>query len=430
MDATGPTEFEMEIVRSFERQHRERGEPAGAEVHRLTAQFTTIEASLPTARDLTDRVAQAAGDVDREVGSAGELATLWAERERRLRDLRVFARDHGLARDAHYPASAWLHFGIVAVLLLVEACANAWLFSEAADFGLLGGFLGASGVALVNVGSAFATGRMVLPWLAHRSRVGRVLGFVGLVLAVAFAGGFNLVVAAYRDRLASGTAAAASLHDLLGDPFGLGFLSAALLATGLLTWGISLLKGYTSDDGYPFYGVRDRAFRNADRAFLEARDEQVARVVARVQRLPLDLQEELGRGRAALSGLDAIVVQAYRVRDGYETDRADIQARCTALLKAWREENLFVRTSPPPAYFAEYPAFTTLIPEEFVRGLAERAARARAIHADLEGRAHGIVLENSERITAALARVEGHVEEMMRRGGADRSQGPGGRAAA
>src|SRR5256885_1077795 len=90
-----PTGVETDIVRAFEQAHRESAEPARVGIQKLTAQFATIEASLPNERDLADAVVGAAADVDREVGSAGELASLWAERERRLRDLRVFAREQG-----------------------------------------------------------------------------------------------------------------------------------------------------------------------------------------------------------------------------------------------------------------------------------------------------------------------------------------------
>lgn len=422
-NATSPTEFETNIIRPLERLHRECAEPALFEVQGLAAQFTTIEASLPGERDLADRVVRVAGDVDREVGSAGELAALWAERERCLRDLRVFAREERLARDARYPASRWLHLGIVAILVLLESWANAGFFSEATDFGLFGGFLGACGVALVNVASAFIAGWLVLPWLVHRSTLARVLAVVGVAVAVVFAVAFNVAVAAFRDRLMAGAVTIASLHDLLGNPLGLSFVSAALLATGALAWALALWKGFTFDDAYPFYGTMDRRFRDADRAFMEARDRLVTRVVARVQRLPSDLQGVLCRGRATLSRLDAIVVDAYRVRDEYETDRADLRARCAAQLKAWREENCFVRTDPPPAYFTDYPLFATLLPDESVRSLAERAARARAAHADLEARAHGIVLENEQRVATALARVQAYVADVMQR--AHRSEGPG-----
>ncbi len=414
-DAKEPTWIELEMVRRFERLHRECAEPARSRVQELTAQFTELEASLPGERDLARCVAAAAGDVDRAVGSAGELAALWAERERKLRDLRVFAREHGIARDARYPGSRWLHLGLLAVLLLVESWANARFFAEATDFGLLGGFVGACGIALVNVGSAFITGWLGLPWLAYRNGIVRLLSLAGLLGALAFAGTFNLLVAGYRDHLTAGTASSVSLRELLHDPFGLSFVSAALLATGLLAWALALWKGYTFDDGYPFYGAIDRRYRDADRSFLASRDELVTRVVARVQHLPDDLHSVLDQGRTTLSRLDGVVVEASQVRDGYETDRGDLQVRCATALRAWREVNCLVRTDPPPLYFAEYPLFPTLVPEEAVRTLAERADRARALHADLEARAGGICLENAERVATALARVQAHVAEAMQR---------------
>jgi hypothetical protein len=430
-NATSPTEIETEIARAFEQYHRESARPARVEIQRLTAQFTAVEASLPNDRDLADAVVGVAADVDREVGSAGELASLWAERERRLRDLRVFGREHGRTQDARYPASRWLHLGVVASLALIESWANSGFFSEATDFGLVGGFLGACGVALINVLTGFVAGWLVVPWLAYRSTVARLLALVGLSIFIVAGIVFNVAVAGYRDQLIAGTAAAASFHNLLHDPFHLRFLSTTLLGTGLLAWAIALWKGYTLDDGYPFYGALDRRFRDADRAFAAARDALVRRVVSRVQRLPSDIRVVFARGTATLARLDAIVVEANRVRDAYETEREDLHSRTTAYLKAWREENCFVRTDMAPAYFAEFPPFTALITEGLVRELAGRAKRARTAHRDLEARAHRIVLESEGRVATALARVQAYVTEVMRQAHRGESPAaPAGRTAA
>lgn len=416
LPATGwsqPTEFEASIIREFECQHIELGEAARVELQNLSATFISVEAQLPDQRDLARAVVDAAADVDRELGTAWALVSLWSCREQRLRDLRIFAREHRLARDARYPASRWLHLGVLAVLVLLESWANAAYFSEASDFGLIGGFVRACGISVLNVVTGFAAGRFLLPGLVYRRQEIRILASLGLALLVTLAILFNLALAGYRDVLASGVASEPSIRDLLHDPLHRSFLSIALFGTGLLAWCLALWKGYVADDGHPFYGSMDRRFHTADRAFVRARDALVARVITRVRRVPAECQFILGKGYSVLDRLDAVVTEAHRVREPYETERQDLCTRCTIQLRAWREENCFIRTDPAPAYFSEYPPFATLVPEPLVGELAARAQSARSAQAGLGAQACRVLAENEGRLTNALERVERHVADLM-----------------
>jgi hypothetical protein len=422
--ATQPTELETTIATEFEGQNVELAETARAELQRLSATLADTETQLLSERNLTDTVINAAADVDREMGTATALVSLWSDREQRLRDLRIFARGHGLVRDARYPASRWLQMGVLALLILLESCANAAYFAEASDFGLFGGFFRAGTISLLNIIGGFFVGRLVMPWLAYRHPRARIVAAIGLILAVAAALVFNVALAAYRDQLANASVGGTTLVELLRDPFHLSFMSIALFGTGLLAWFLALWKGYVSDDGYPFYGSLDRRYREADRAFAAARDALVGRVIARVRRVPSDCQDGLARGTAVLGRLDVIVREARYVWEAYETDRQDRCARCTVHLRVWRDENQLIRTDPSPAYFSEFPAFPTLVPERLVRDLEDRARLARASHQRLEIYAHGILVENEGRLTAALERVQRHIHDLMSRAGRDGPSGP------
>jgi hypothetical protein len=410
---TVPTEFECRIVRDLEHQHRERADETRSDLHDLLVMLTAAVDQLPNDRDLAAAVAGTAADVDRELGTAGALVEAWAERERHLRNLRAFMREHGRARHATYPDSPWLHLALVAIVGLLETWANSGFFVETSDFGLVGGFVGALGVSAINILSGFFAGWLILPWLNYRDRTAQTLSAVGLTAVVGAALVFNLAVAGYRDILSTGRPLPVSAVDLIRDPFHLTFVSSCLLAAGVLAWGFSFRKGATFDDPYPFYGAYDRRFRRAHRWFCDERDRVVARVVGRIQRVPIEIQVLLRRGSSELARVDEIVTEARHVLDAYETDRQDLRLRCTALLKAWREENSFVRTDPMPRYFDDFPEFECLVPEDLAQNLKDRAVCARAAHADVEARAQQIIAENGQRVAVALARFREHVSDMM-----------------
>src|SRR5215470_2100942 len=96
------------------------------------------------------------------------LADRLREERSRLADLENFKAGNRLLRDAHYPSSPTLAFGILAILVLLEAGINGVLFADSSDQGLFGGWLEALVLSVTNVGAAFLFGGTVLPLLHRR----------------------------------------------------------------------------------------------------------------------------------------------------------------------------------------------------------------------------------------------------------------------
>ncbi|MFY9639309.1 MAG: hypothetical protein WAK07_00165, partial [Rhodomicrobium sp.] len=133
------------------------------------------------------------------IANGPALADCLREEKSRLADLETFKAENGLARDAHYPSSPILAFGILSILVLLEAGINGVLFADSSDQGLFGGWLEALVLSITNVGAAFLFGRMVLPQL-HRPGLIPRTGAILLCLAGAAAlTAVNLVGAHYRD---------------------------------------------------------------------------------------------------------------------------------------------------------------------------------------------------------------------------------------
>lgn len=421
-----PTSVEACVIAQFERQHQNAAERARVDLQDLSARFTADESALPKARDLDGTVATASANVECELEAADALSPLWSERERRLRDLRNFARDHRLGRDARYPASKWFSVGVIAILIVLESWCNAVYFAEISEFGLLGGFARACGVACLNVLAGFVLGLFVLPWISYRALRARVLAGVGICVLVGAAIIANVALARYRDALAAGADGATTFSSLASGSFHLTLSSAVLLGAGLLGFGIALWKGWSFDDPYPGYGAADRRFREADRAYLAARDAFVARTLGYVHSIPADCRSILDKAAATVKRLDNSVVAGHRVLESYETNRRDDRTGCEVHLRRWRDENAFVRTAPVPHYFEEFPEFPALVPDQMVGEFAERAVRARESIEALEGDAHRIRAENTDRLSATSERVHRRIGDVMLSFSIDGSSGPNG----
>jgi hypothetical protein len=133
------------------------------------------------------------------IANGPTLADHLSEERRRLADLERFKTENRITREAHYPSSPTLSFGVLFVLVLVEACINGVLFAESSDQGLLGGWLEAVVLSVTNVGAAFLIGRIVFPQM-HRRGVflpafATGVSAVGVTLIL----GVNLFGAHYRD---------------------------------------------------------------------------------------------------------------------------------------------------------------------------------------------------------------------------------------
>ncbi len=239
------------------------------------------------------------------------LADCLREEKSRLADLENFKAENGLVRDAHYPSSPLLAFGILSILVLLEAGINGVLFADSSDQGLFGGWLEALVLSITNVGAAFLFGRMVLPQLHRRGLIPRtgavLLSLAGLAALMAV----NLIGAHYRDfkagvvsletpaalrtiapsgrqkpplagkpaKPATAETSAApqsqiadqekakereAIGKLFGSPFAFdGFMSFFLFVIGLCGASIAALDGYKFDDPFPGYGKRHRKYAAA-----------------------------------------------------------------------------------------------------------------------------------------------------------------------
>jgi hypothetical protein len=346
---------------------------------------TTLARVGPYLRDLDRRIVQILhADPARELEETArraeaEIDGLRREHEQRLAreragverlraELAAFRRRAGLTREPHYPLSRVKVYGVLAVLIVLEAGLNAYFFAIGHDLGILGGVVSAIVLALVDLLVCFELGRQATN-LNHASTPRRVLGALALALAVAWVLAYNLAAGHLREALArSGDLAEAmeaALASLRAAPLGLRQLDSWVLVGlgGLLSVG-GIARAWSADDPYPGYGPLHRRLRDAEEDEEETRDELRRGIDALVEQASRQLQSALRQHESDGHALQAYATQGRALRENVDTFVAQMTGSVNALLRHYRDANLRARSDGAvPAYFDQ--DYTPQLPPGF-----------------------------------------------------------------
>ena len=281
-----------------------------------------------------------------------------------LREIYVSCRDelgefrdkHKLRRAARNPSRRWTTFGLLFLLIGIEAGLNGFFFAKGSEFGLLGGIGTAIGISFLNVLFAFAIGLFPMRWLNRRNYLIKLFGFIFTVIGVAGIVALHGFAAHYRDATATvgeDRAFAAALQTLRSSPFILADLNSFyLFGIGLLWAFLAIWKGATFDDPYPQYGAHSRRASSAreaysdEHAFLfedleKIKEDTVAQLEAGTRKIPLFPQE-------------ASLIRSQRDAHlkGFRAYESSVETSVNQLLARYRDANRFHRrNSPAPKHF-------------------------------------------------------------------------------
>lgn len=281
---------------------------------------------------------------------------------RELEDgVRVFKQENRLRRPPGRQRNPVLSIGIIGVIFLVETVVNGIYLATNNVLGLIGGVGAAFGIAFVNLMAAVLLGRATV-YMNHVRFLKKLAGTLALLVFIAIAGGFNLLVAHFRDAASVmrwDEAAVAALNSFIAQPSELRSVeSVVLLAVGAVFAVIAFIDGLTWRDLYPGYagivGQRDDA-----RATYADEVEAHVEDLVEAKDATLDVIE---RARADLSATARNYLQAFNGRVGLRTGLPifldDVDQKANALLSRYREGNRAARKSAAPGYFTERFAFS------------------------------------------------------------------------
>jgi hypothetical protein len=271
------------------------------------------------------------------------------------RELRVFKQANGLSRDARQPESLYLHYALLAFLLMVEGLVNAWSFGLGFPWGLVGGFMQASLCAAANLAVAFAAGIGVRE-LVHVSPGRKAFGVSVAVAYALFLMSFTLLIGHYRIALAADPdhAATMAITQLTTDPSG-AFADLHTILLMIASVGFALLAFGTAmhtRDLYPGYTEVFLRQRKAEAALMGLRELYLAQVQALFQQAPQAVAAQAAQIEANRAAVRAQREAIRQLGDRYREAVGAIESACRALMDRYRAINARVRTAPTPAYFA------------------------------------------------------------------------------
>ena len=295
----------------------------------------------------------------------GDLELAYAEERRRLRDLRAFEEAHRLAPfSAIYKPDVLMFATTLVVVLLAEGVGNAFLFRELQDQGLFGGLLVALAVSAANILLGLGAGTLGLRLLIHVRPSLRLLGTTLTALFTTAALALHLALGDLREAVSHHANAQIDFLVILKPWRWFDYTSPApfvLFVVGVAAFVFAVLKGRGGSWGIvtPYWGhdVHDRRYREAHAALLDAEDnlrDALANAYGSERAKLLDLHAEDGR---RLIEVRRLVAEAQGVaRTLQDSIKAEL-GRLHIWLRTYRDINRQVRTTPPPAYFADYPVF-------------------------------------------------------------------------
>lgn len=275
-----------------------------------------------------------------------------------LRNYRYFLYQNKLKREASYPVSDVFHWAFIILAVLLESIVNSFFFAGASDLGLLGGLFQALFISISNIGSALLIGIYVVPYKNHVDTKKQIRAKASTVSYILFVFSFNLGAAHYRTLLETDplNATINTIPHLLQNPFGINFEAWNLLIIGMLFVIVAIIKGYKSDDGYPGFGDQHRKLKNATnhrgkrieamKSINQIVDEHSSKAVTLAQNAKRHIKnykDSIYHSEEGVSKFAKLVESAENV--------------CNNALWEYRNANIHVRSSQPPAYFSQKHSF-------------------------------------------------------------------------
>lgn len=405
---------QTEIVERIESEHRALADECAKAAHRDAARFTSIADQLDGPAELTVEVEQTMAQIEEHLAQDQSLAGLHRQALECTRDLRALMDRHGVDREARYPGSYPLHFGLVALVGTVELLANTIYFAPTSESGATGGFLQALVVTGCNLAIGLGTGYFGLRELVAGVGARRVLAGLGAAAATLAAVAFNVATAHFRDlatlaEVAPGTV----LRETFHDPLGLSYNSLTLLALGILTFAFAVWKGYESDDPLAGYGPSHRRLIAARGAFCGGIEDLLGRMLGELEDLRRTCRSTVNRATGDIEELGELLASVRGHNGRYERGRADLESDRTTMLRDYRCTNVRVRTTPAPSYFGSYPDLPSLLDDSILPDLAARLARAREGFEALRVERDRIERQSTMRVAFVRARFAAHMREQV-----------------
>jgi hypothetical protein len=256
-DATSFDDVESQIVAEMVEQ-ADRARVNASNSHRVYNERLSELALLRELSTVTGASVEAQGDFRATViKRQNRLAHARDAIRESYRELSEFKKLHRLSGPAQQGISSAKAYTAAALSWVIESFVNTPLLHVNDDMGYIGGLLHAAVIAALNVGPAAMVGRLVVPYLFHRSIARKLFAALGCLAWLAFLATWNLLAGHFRDAKTAGVSSPEieALNLFAQTPFSLqSVYSYGLLVAGFAFALLGALATFKMKDPYPGYG--------------------------------------------------------------------------------------------------------------------------------------------------------------------------------
>lgn len=297
-------------------------------------------------------------------GDRPQLVKATVARLRAETEIRYFKAVNNIHEEAVYPESRLWHFGVLAIIALIEVVVNAFFYENSQ--GLLGGVVVAMGIAALNIGSALTLGfgfRFKNLASSDRKAVGWACFVAFVLLAVlcnslfaSFRSEYQLVVDPsefVQVKEAFQRAWPEALLIFKGDPRFQDHWSFILFGVGIVLSCLAFYKGYTLDDKYPGYGQKDRVYKAAVENEMNQQDKVRQKVKEMLHHRKAAVHAALHEPSTQVGMLARRIAELSHARQALDSQATAIEREFQLVYEAYRHANASVRALPSPQYFSE-----------------------------------------------------------------------------
>ena len=341
---------ERQIVEVLERTVAETRSSLEEHLIQATEAFTDLHAQEPGG-DINAAVQDAEIKFNAVKDTRGqELNDLRVETGTRRQDVLQFKRDHRIHRAPSYPDAgrAWLLYGVVAVMFVLESAANAIFLAKGNELGVLGAYTLAFGISFLNLFLPLLLFGPASCFLSHVKVEWRAVAGLGMAVYAGIVLWLNLGVAHYRE--VSGELignAGVEVMRRMWPPQGMQDVESwVLFLIGIFFSLIAFFEGRMLDDAYPGYGKLERAARGARTDHLRT-VEDVNQELDEIRETAIDSVKRIAREtRTQPMQQQRIARDCQKQCSRFDSHMEHLQQVGEALINEYREAN---RTARPDA---------------------------------------------------------------------------------
>jgi hypothetical protein len=241
---------------------------------------------------------------------------------------------------------------------------KASFFSEGVSTGLIGGFVFAASLALINIAGCFFLGKVGLLWINHKKFYGKTIGFASLVVSIIFLSTMAFSIAHILEAMALGIDNPTQVAWNMMKSGLMTFKDITSWFLILLTLGFgtaAMVDGVYIDDIYPGYGSIFRRTESAKDEF-ESEYEDIRFELEELKQEKLDfIDKQVNTCNELLFSIQKLIELKTSIVKKYQDKLNDSEVVLYATIRKFRFENEIIREDGLiPAYFNTMPSLNPI----------------------------------------------------------------------